>query len=218
MEQTLQRQTNAGVLYSAKRPFRVLDAGCGEGRNAFELERRLNEAGVPCRVVGVDESGELISLARQTATKTGSNAVFEQGGMASLPFADGSFDFILSQAAFHHLTDRAQQARAGSEFARVLAPNGGLWMSVYNYNAKRLDKPAKIARDAGTYPVVNVPWRTSAGKTFDRWYYLFQPDELRKLLTRVGFTITDSYVEKAGVRLNDGDRTAYNFAVQAVRN
>ena len=43
-----------------------------------------------------------------------------------LPFADGSFDVVLSMTALHNIKDRAGRAQALSEAVRVLAPSGTL--------------------------------------------------------------------------------------------
>lgn len=70
---------------------RVLDLGCGDGRLA------LGTAPYAKSVVGLDIDSELIATARQRARDAGlRNVRFEVGAGQSLPFADGSFEVVIS--------------------------------------------------------------------------------------------------------------------------
>jgi ubiquinone/menaquinone biosynthesis C-methylase UbiE len=44
--------------------------------------------------------------------------------MRRMPFADGSFDVVVSRAAIHNVYDAADRAKALAEIARVLKPGG----------------------------------------------------------------------------------------------
>jgi ubiquinone/menaquinone biosynthesis C-methylase UbiE len=48
----------------------------------------------------------------------------ETGDMKAMPFANASFDVVVSRAAIHNIYDAAGRAKALSEIARVLAPGG----------------------------------------------------------------------------------------------
>jgi SAM-dependent methyltransferase len=50
----------------------------------------------------------------------------ETGDMRSLPFADGSFDLVLSSLAIHNIRGRRDRAKAVAEAWRVLKPGGRL--------------------------------------------------------------------------------------------
>jgi arsenite methyltransferase len=50
----------------------------------------------------------------------------ETGDMRALPFADGSFDLIVSSLAIHNIRSNADRRRAIAEGYRVLAPGGRL--------------------------------------------------------------------------------------------
>jgi SAM-dependent methyltransferase len=89
---------------------RVLDAGCGEGILVEEYAARL-------RIVGLDAH-----YASERVTT---------GSLTALPFPDGSFDRALCLDVLEHLA-YADQPRALSELARVLAPGGELLASVPN--------------------------------------------------------------------------------------
>jgi ubiquinone/menaquinone biosynthesis C-methylase UbiE len=103
-------------LGSDLRGLRVLDVAGGDGYWAS----RARAAGA--RAVCVDIAGA--KLARGS-TLTGPPALV-LGDALSLPFADGSFDRVMSICAIEHFDDGA---RALDEMARVLAPGGELVMS-----------------------------------------------------------------------------------------
>ena len=65
--------------------------GCGDGRLALGAAQHAKS------VVGLDIDAELIAAARQRARDAGfRNVRFEVGAGQSLPFADGSFDVVIS--------------------------------------------------------------------------------------------------------------------------
>lgn len=93
-------------------PVRVLDAGCGTGG----LLRRLRAARPAWVLTGLDFSPRACELARE---RTGGEIV--QGSIAALPFADATFDAVVSCDVVCQVAD---PARAGREFHRVLRPGG----------------------------------------------------------------------------------------------
>jgi SAM-dependent methyltransferase len=95
-------------------PGAALDLGCGTG---FHL---LTLAELGWTVTGVDVSEDQLRLARDRA---GEVAEIVQADATALPFADGSFELVLS--AFTH-TDLGDFAAAIREAARVLAADGRL--------------------------------------------------------------------------------------------
>jgi SAM-dependent methyltransferase len=97
---------------------RLLDAGCGTGRNLLEFGR-LGSA------VGVDPSPDAIAFCRERGI---SGATL--GSIEALEFADGSFDLILATDVLEHLRDD----RAGlRELRRVAAPGALLLSTVPAY-------------------------------------------------------------------------------------
>jgi tellurite methyltransferase len=83
---------------------RVLDVGCGGGRNL----RWFQDSGCSC--VGVDRK-----------TRGGERALAEG---ANLPFADASFDVVLSIAVLHFAHDPEHFTSMIDEMWRVLRPGG----------------------------------------------------------------------------------------------
>lgn len=100
----------------------VLDVACGEGYGAAMLARRAR------RVIGVDIDAATISAA---AEKYGSNErlEFKVADCASLPFAKGGFDVVVSFETIEHI---AEQEAFVKEAARVLKKNGVFIVSTPN--------------------------------------------------------------------------------------
>lgn len=94
----------------------VLDYGCGNGENALLLARRK------ARVLGLDVSDALLSLARTRLALNGSTGMttFFAGSAHDLPLPDHSVDVVFGIAILHHL----DLQRAASEVLRVLRPGG----------------------------------------------------------------------------------------------
>jgi len=81
-------------LAEVKRGDRVLDICTGTGGAALAAARRV---GKPGHVVGVDTSPKMLKKARENATKTGLPTLeFRLMDAASLDFAEGSFDAVVS--------------------------------------------------------------------------------------------------------------------------
>lgn len=107
---------------------RVLDLGCGRGLMLIGAARRLTTGSA----TGVDIwqaedlSGNRPEATLENARREGVEARVhvQTADMRALPFADASFDVIVSKAALHNLYARAERAKALAELVRVLAPGG----------------------------------------------------------------------------------------------
>jgi ubiquinone/menaquinone biosynthesis C-methylase UbiE len=95
---------------------RVLDVACGAGTSAFYIARQFGS-----RVTGIDISADLISIARAQLNDENSRVAFEVADACKLPYADNTFDVVISQAFFVLIEDRD---RALQEMLRVLKPGG----------------------------------------------------------------------------------------------
>jgi SAM-dependent methyltransferase len=97
---------------------RVLDVGCGTGIVARRAAARAGSGG---RVVGLDLNEGMLAAARAASATISPPIEWRQGNAAELPFAEASFDVVLSQQMLQFASDpRAVLA----EMRRVLAPDG----------------------------------------------------------------------------------------------
>ena len=99
---------------------RVLDLGCGNGTTAIWLSGEQD-----CHVTGVDLSGVRVQNAKDKLAGLDESAkeklVFEKASATELPFEDGSFSHLWSQAVIYHVPDKES---ALSEAYRVLEEGG----------------------------------------------------------------------------------------------
>ncbi|GAC1362034.1 MAG: class I SAM-dependent methyltransferase [Ktedonobacteraceae bacterium] len=108
----------------------VLDLGCGRGAVLLMVAGLLPQG----KAYGVDlwrsqdQSGNALEVTQQNAELEGVAERIElhTADMQQLPFADGSFDVVLSSLAIHNIPDASGRAQAISEAVRVLKPGGRL--------------------------------------------------------------------------------------------
>jgi ubiquinone/menaquinone biosynthesis methyltransferase len=102
------------------RDARVLDVATGTGAVALELVRRYG-----CSVVGIDRSPEMLAVARRRVAAHGLGERIEllEGRAEALPFADDSFDTVVSTMVLCTVPD---PTRALDEVRRILRPDGSL--------------------------------------------------------------------------------------------
>lgn len=118
-ESTFKRQLmkQAGI----ERGHRVLDLGCGTGTLALLIKSHHPKADV----FGLDADPKVLEVARAKAVKARLNVRFDHGMAFDLPYADASFDRVISSLLFHHLA-RENKERTLREISRVLRPKGML--------------------------------------------------------------------------------------------
>jgi SAM-dependent methyltransferase len=114
------RGVAADVAAATSSGATVLEIGCGPGLLSIRLARTHRIA-----VTGLDLDPAMIDRARANLDRGTNRAAprptFVVGDVAALPFADRSFDLVVSTFSMHHWTDRS----AGlAEIARVLRPGG----------------------------------------------------------------------------------------------
>lgn len=96
---------------------RVLDLACGNGRWIERLE--------PAAYVGLDLSAAMLGQARRRFADSN----FVRGDMSALPFAEGSFDTVISMfGAMGHLPPDGQRAMV-ADIHRVLVSGGALLLT-----------------------------------------------------------------------------------------
>ena len=109
-------------------PKRILVAGCGTGREAFQLRRRFPKA----EIVAVDFSPRSISIARelQKLKPTMRSIQFAVADLAKADFcttAGGDFDFISCHGVLSYIP---RPERALGNLGRCLAQEGALYLGV----------------------------------------------------------------------------------------
>ena len=123
----------------------VLEVGSGPGRLAVKLA----ELAPGVQVTGVDISPEMVERASSLAANScvADRVEFLVGDVASLPFADASFDAVVSTFSLHHWPDPANGLK---EIYRVLRPGGVArvydvadWISRFEHRGPNIAELAK---------------------------------------------------------------------------
>jgi ubiquinone/menaquinone biosynthesis C-methylase UbiE len=152
---------------------RLLDVACGTGivaRTAADLN------GSAAGIIGVDLNEAMLSVARRTRA----DIEWRHGDAASLPFANGSFDVVLSQMALMFLPDRPA---AIGEMARVVTDGGSVAVLV----------PGRLDRQPAFEPFVELATRLvgpEALSLLTTYFVCGDLDELSDLFESAGLAVT----------------------------
>jgi tellurite methyltransferase len=101
--------------------MRVLDAGCGYGRNLVHLLRE------GCEIFALDESSEAIDHVRSLSASLGTGLPaenFQVGFIERIPFPDASVDVVICNSVLHFARDEDHFRKMLAEMWRVLRPGG----------------------------------------------------------------------------------------------
>jgi SAM-dependent methyltransferase len=104
--------------------MKILDAGCGEGRNAAYLIRQ----GYP--IFGIDPNEVAIQYCRYLAKSLNPDFDihrFQYGKLEDIPFHSGAFDAVICSAVLHFASDEDNFWQMISEINRVLKSGGIFW-------------------------------------------------------------------------------------------
>jgi len=173
---------------------RFLDVGCGAGQLVIPAAR----AGI--KSTGVDIASNLIAHARDRASQEGLTAQFDEGDAEQLPYADGSFDVVVSLfgAIF-----APHPGKVASEMARVCRPGGRLLMAnwtpngmagqMFRHIAKHVPPPHGIAPPPLWGDESTVRDRLAEGftdiqltrKIYPLWKYPFPVPDVIQLFARL---------------------------------
>ena len=184
---------------------KVLDLGCGNGRNIVYFKEKLTD------YYGVDNSVELIKLARKKHPRKN----FRVDNALNLSFAGEFFDKVYSIAVLHQIPSEKLRLKFLKEAKRVLKPKGLLVLTVWKLH--RLDHIILAFKSAFTkmikgsrldYGDILIPW----GDKIARYYHFFSEKELKKLTEKAGFKLIESGI----IRSDDNDRQ--NIYIIAQKN
>lgn len=166
-----------GFLVNVK--GKVLDIGCGSGRNFIKLPR--------IKLFGIDFSEKMLGLARKRAKELKIKVDLKKAESKNIPFEDNYFDAVLCYALLHCIDSKKDRKKTLEEVYRVLKNGGTALISSWGNNSPRLKNKKKECY---------VPWTIKGEDKVKRYTYIFSLKELEKLAKGVGFKIINSWEER----------------------
>jgi SAM-dependent methyltransferase len=151
---------------------RILDLGCGDGRNLGLLQD------LGFSVHATEISDEIVGLLQQKRTSMGWNVEFRRGLNTQLPYEDGFFDYVLSCWSFYYLGPDTRIAEVLCEIARILKPGGYFIAGISDENNSVL-RDARTLED-GSVVITNDPFNIRNGT---RWAIARDKSDVESLLT-----------------------------------
>lgn len=173
-----------------KAAAKIADVGCGTGRH---LELALSLGFKRENLFGLDFSEGQLEIVK----KKGFNAV--KCSMLSLPFEEGFFDATLCIASLHHLLNHEGQLAACREIFRILNKHSSAIFSVWHPDKEYVKEQEKKGKFIFTSEKKAAVTYTSEGKKYNRHYYFFEKDGLKRVLEQAGFIIESSAVSKGNL-------------------
>jgi demethylmenaquinone methyltransferase/2-methoxy-6-polyprenyl-1,4-benzoquinol methylase len=113
---------------------RILDVATGTGMVAAELRGRAD-----CTVVGLDQSPQMLAVARARFVGEGARVELVEGEAERLPFEDASFDALTFTYLLRYVDDPPATMR---ELARVVRPGGRVASLEFGVPPGRLPREA----------------------------------------------------------------------------
>jgi SAM-dependent methyltransferase len=137
--------SKALVLFSELLAFReglrVLDAGCGTGRNSIYLANK------GCEVHALDFSEVALHRLRVSATQSGVRDrifLYHHALQNAFPFEPESFDLVLDSYVFCHFTDPGMKSFYLEELRRSVRTSGRIFSSVFSVDDEYYDEFPKL--------------------------------------------------------------------------
>jgi len=120
---------------------KVLDLGCGNGRNLRHIAKQGFET------YGIDISEEALAQLRETLEQEKLSANIRKGSFYNLPYENGTFDCVVSMSVLQHNDWKGAQ-RSFREISRVLK-DGGLFLLRVRSTSRSLPEKRKDLNDRG---------------------------------------------------------------------
>ncbi|AET73262.1 hypothetical protein PGAG_00373 [Phaeocystis globosa virus 12T] len=146
----------------------ILDLGCGNGRNMVHNQIKF---------IGIDNCDKFIHICR------GKGLEVYNYNITDVRLKSNLVDAIICIAVFHHLSTVEHRIEALKEMKRLVKPGGKILISVWSIN-----QPANSKRHFNNYGNNIVLWN-NYGTTYERFYYIFEVDEIKELFKSIGLNL-----------------------------
>jgi SAM-dependent methyltransferase len=127
--------------------MRVVDAGCGGGRNLVYLLGHVLVDGY--EVFGVDANDGAVAAVREIAEELApgiSEENFQVAAVERMPFADGFADVVICNSVLHFAEDDTQWEAMVTELWRVVRPGGMMFCRLGSVVGMEFERVGGAAR------------------------------------------------------------------------
>jgi len=139
---------------------KILDIGCGNGKNMF-YRSDLN-------FYGIDFCVNFINFVKLKGGKV------KYGLLQNIPYGDNTFDHFICIASYHHLDNDNDRKKSIKEMYRILKKNGTGVISVWAMEQEK-NSPFHFKNENEM-----VPWISrDDGKTYYRYYHIYSKNKLK---------------------------------------
>jgi len=151
--------------YYTSNDIQIIEVGCGGGIFCEYIAQQGYD------IIGVDLSSGAINVAREHALINQLKIRYEIASVYQLPFADESFDIVMSSDFLEHIEDLET---AIYEMSRILKPNGLFIFDTISRNAKSVQTFMNLESQGIIPPGTHDP------------FLFVQPEELEVLAAKYG--------------------------------
>jgi ubiquinone/menaquinone biosynthesis C-methylase UbiE len=194
----------------------LLDVACGPGAFVLAAAPQVRFAR------GVDLTAEMLRHARAFQAERGiANAAFDLGEAERLPYADGSFDLVSCQFAFHHMP-RPETTLV--EMGRVMKSHGRIFLvdsvGPEDPAASELHNEIERLRDPSHVTTLSL-WQflemfAAQGLSVHKQRGLDRPRSFNQWMLRAGHDRSDAAYQKVRRMMESsipGDRAAFGVTI-----
>ncbi|SFU08409.1 Methyltransferase domain-containing protein [Algoriphagus locisalis] len=121
--------------------MKILDAGCGEGRNAVYFIKQGYQ------LFGIDQNDTAVQYCRfiaKSLDKEYDTHRFQVAGLEEIPFHQAAFDAVICSAVLHFAQNEANFWQMMDEMLRVLKPGGILWFRMTTAFGGMMEKSQEL--------------------------------------------------------------------------
>lgn len=171
----------------------ILDLGCGNGRLYQLFDKNQVE------YIGVDQSRELIEIARQKHEQ----ARFIVADIQDLSLEDSSVEVVFCIATFHHLPDKGSRVKALKEMKRATKQGGKIIMTNWNTDSEWFQNKVEngdYKQNPDRQDHYIVPFKNEDSETIgERHYWGIDKEQIKDLSQDLDLKIeTNEYISLEG--------------------
>jgi len=159
-----------------EKQHKILDAGCGEGRNLIYFVRN------DYQVWGLDKNEDAVQMLKYVVKSINKSYPLERfvaGNVEKMPYQDRYFDAIISSAVLHFAENKDHFLSMIGELSRVLKPGGILF--------------ARMTTDVGIKELIQ---HAGEGKYFlpdGSVRFLLNKNQLKEIMVKFGFQFLEPF-------------------------